>query len=141
MSNGTPVLTKTYTADAAIAANRIVAVGAADGSVAQGSAASDPLLGVSVLGATAAGDRVDVDVAGISAVEYGGNVTRGDQLTSDANGKAVAVTRHTHTENTAASYTQNATTGAAANVQVIGRALMSGVSGDIADVLLGPAYA
>ncbi len=56
---------------------------------------------------------------GISRVKAGGNITRGDLLTSDANGKAVAI-------------------GAVAgtNYNSIGRALASGVADDIIPVLL-----
>jgi hypothetical protein len=53
---------------------------------------------------------VTYGIAGKSKVQYGGTVTAGDKLASDANGKAVT-----------------ATTGQS----VVGIALVSGVSGDI----------
>ena len=58
-------------------------------------------------------------LTGISRVVLGGTVTRGGLITSDANGKGVAI-------------------GAVAgtNYNSIGRALASGVSGDIIPVLL-----
>lgn len=137
----TPSLIKNFTAEAAVALYRIVKFGAADGKVLQAAAAGDAMFGVSIQPGGAAIDaRCDVAVAGIADVEYGGNVTRGDALTADANGKAVAATRHTHTENTAGAYAQNATTGAAAAVRTIGVAMVSGVSGDIGQVLIAPGH-
>jgi hypothetical protein len=115
-------LQKNYTADAAIGAYRIVKFGSADGYIAQAAAATDLLMGVTDrVTAGAAGDRVDVIRSGIAEVEYGGNVTRGQKLTSDANGKAVA-----------------AAPSAGSNVQIIGIAEVSGVSGDIGSLLICP---
>ncbi|MBF0291136.1 MAG: DUF2190 family protein [Nitrospinae bacterium] len=130
----TPILIKNFTSDSAIAPYRIVAIGAADGSVKQASVSTDALLGVTdSLGSNSA-NRVDVIQMGVVNVEYGGNVTRGDLLTADANGKAVKATAHTHTENTAGAYAQNATTAAGSMKEIIGRAMVSGVSGDIGSV-------
>lgn len=113
-----PTLIVTFNAGAAIAANTLVALGAADGIVVSGSAATDPLIGITVLGADAAGDRVDVTMAGIEEVVYGGTVTRGDPLTTDASGRAI-----------------NATV---AGSRIIGYALESGVAGDICGILIAP---
>jgi hypothetical protein len=127
----TPILTKSFAADAEITPYRIVAIGAADGSVKQATASTDALIGVTdSLGSNSA-NRVDVILMGVANVEYGGNVTRGDDLTADSNGKAVKATAHAHTENTAGTYTQNATSGAASAARIIGVAMVSGVSGDI----------
>ena len=113
-----PILTENFTAGAAIAPYRIVKSGAADGDAIQAAAAADAMFGVSDdLGADAAGDRVDVHTAGTVEVEYGGAVTRGAQLTADADAKAV--------------------TGAAGN-RVVGVARVSGVAGDIGLVQLSP---
>lgn len=131
MSNPTLSLTKTYVADAAIARHRIVKFGATDGAVAQADGATAALLGISTEIPAAAAERVDVYLAGLVDVEYGGNVTRGDLLTSDANGKAIKATRHTHTENAAAAYEQNANTSVSTEVRTIGIAMVSGVAGDI----------
>lgn len=115
-------LDKCYTADAAIAPYRIAKFGAADGNVAQGAAATDLLIGVvGRVAVAAAGDRVDVSRSGIREVEYGGAVARGDQLTSDANGKAIT-----------------AAPTAGANVRTIGTAEVSGVLGDIGSLLIVP---
>jgi len=137
-----PTLTKNFVAEAAIAANIIVKQGTADGQVLAGAADTDFIFGVTgELGAAAANDRVDVIVAGIAEIEVGGAINRGDPVTTDANGKAVASTRHTHVENTAAAYVQNAVTNAASAERIIGFAMVNAVAGDIADVLLAPSLA
>lgn len=115
-------LVKTYIAGAAIVKHRIVKHGSGDRAAVQAAAATDLLLGVSdSLGADASGDPCDVIRSGIANVEYGGNVTRGQKLTADADGKAVA-----------------AAPAAGANAQIIGIAEVSGVSGDIGKVLIVP---
>lgn len=115
----TPVLTKAFNAGAAVAANRIVKHGADDGAAIQAAAATDKLLGVSTGITASTGERVDVIVVGLADVEYGGNVARGDLLTSDAQGRAIT-----------------AAPAAGANVRVIGVAWVSGVSGDIGSALI-----
>jgi hypothetical protein len=112
--------------------------GADDDTLALGTASTDTLVGVFQHTTEAAGEAARVMLTGISRVALGGTVTRGDRLTADANGKAVSAARHSHTENTAGSYTQNAATAAAAAVNTIGIALASGVAGDIVPVLLAP---
>ena len=112
---------RNYTAEAAIAAHRIVKPGATDGSVLQAAAATDALIGVTEGLAPEAGERVDTVKSGIADVEYGGAVTRGQLLTADADGKAVA-----------------AAPAAGANVRIIGVAEVSGVAGDIGQVLIAP---
>lgn len=119
MSN--PGFTKTRVAEGAIAARRIVKYGSADGLVAQASAATDAFMGVSERLSAADGERIDIVCTGMPEVEYGGNVTRGDWLTADADGKAV-----------------KANPAAGANNEVIGRADVSGVAGDYGRVLLAP---
>lgn len=114
-----PELIKAYTAGAAIAAHRIVVFGSADGAVIQAAASTDKLIGISEAFGAASGERIDIVRSGLADVEYGGSVTRGDMLTADANGKAVV-----------------AAPAAAVNAQVIGRAEVSGVAGDIGSVLI-----
>lgn len=112
------ILIKSFVPGAAIAGYRIVKHDTADTTVIQSAAAANSHIGVSSHpGAAATDDTVDVVVAGITEVECGGSVTRGVQLTSDADGKAVA--------------------GAAGN-RVVGVAMASGVSGDIIPVLISP---
>jgi hypothetical protein len=117
----TPTLTRTYNAGGTIAARRIVKFGNADHTVVQGAAATDAMIGVSADLGAGSGERIDVHLSGVAEVAYGGDVTRGALLTSDSNGAAVA-----------------AAPAAGANVAVIGRAMVSGVSGDVGLVLLGP---
>jgi hypothetical protein len=113
-----PILTENFTAGAVINPYRICKPGAADGAAIQAAAAADFSFGVSdSLGAAAIGDRVDIHTAGLVEVEYGAGVTRGAQLTSDADGKAVT---------------------AAAGNRTIGIARVSGVLGDICPVQLAP---
>lgn len=116
-----PLLTKSYKAEAAIAAYRIVKLGANDDQVLQASAVGDALIGLSNEVAAAINERQDVIQSGIGEVTCGGAVTRGDFLTSDANGKAVA-----------------AAPAAGVNNNVIGRALQSGVAEDVIRVLVAP---
>ena len=122
-SNFHPI--KNYDAGGTIENRRIVKFGTADHQVVKAAAATDTPIGVSHEpdndGAPGAGDRIDVALAGIVEVDYGGAVTRGDLLTSDANGKAVA-----------------AAPGAGANNGIIGIAEISGVDGDIGEVRIAP---
>lgn len=114
-----PMLTKNYRAEAAVAKRRIVKLGAADGAVVVGAAATDLIFGVSAEIDAAITERVDVHVVGVAEVEFGGTVTRGAAVTTDATGRAVA-----------------AAPGAGVNNRIIGFALVSAVVGDVAPVLL-----
>lgn len=117
-----PHLIKAFTAETAVSPCRIVKFGSADGAVVQGAAVTDLLIGVAdSLGQSTAGDRIDVVLSGIADVEFGGNVTRGQLVTADSNGKAVAAAPATGVNN-----------------QVIGRALVSAASGDIGPILIAP---
>lgn len=109
-------LIKTYDAGGAIGEHKIVKAGSADRTVVQAVAADVPF-GVSGRGAVASGGRVEVIRSGIAKVKYGGNVTRGALLASDANGDAVAAG-------------DNTTDG------IIGIAEISGVDNDIGEVLI-----
>lgn len=115
MSWRNPLLDKTFVAGGAIAPYRLVKFGSSDTTLLQAAAATDALLGVSGQIGAASGEVLDVTLVGIGEVEAGDNITRGNQLTSDASGKAVAAS--------------------AGNV-VIGKALMSAAAGDILPVLL-----
>jgi Uncharacterized conserved protein (DUF2190) len=118
---GNVILNKGGTAEASIAAYRIVKPGTSDGNYLQAAAATDFLVGVCESVGPAIGERVDVIKSGIADVEFGGTVTRGGPVTADASGKAVA-----------------AAPGAGSNVRIIGFAEVSAVSGDIAPVLIAP---
>lgn len=114
-------LVKSYTAGAAVAAYRIVKFGSADGEVIQGAAATDSLIGVSGELAAASGARIDINQGGMPDVEFGGSVTRGGPVTADADGKAVA-----------------AAPSAGSNARIIGFAVNSAASGDIAPIVFAP---
>ena len=114
-----PGLIKTFTAETAVTPYRIVKHGSADTSVVMATASTDSLLGVSCQIQGDLGKRVDIVLSDIADVEYGGDITRGDWLTSDANGKAVT-----------------AAPAAGVNANCIGRAMCSGVLGDIGGCML-----
>lgn len=106
-------------AGAAILPFHIVKHGAADGYAITAAAATDFTFGVSdSLGASAAGDPVDIIRGGIAEVIYGGTVTRGQALTSDDEGRAIA--------------------SAAESNRIIGFAEVSGVEGDRGSVFIAP---
>ena len=115
------LLIKAGIAAAIILPYRIVKFDAADATYAQTAAATDLSVGVCESVGPDKGETVDVIKAGIADVEYGGTVTRGQPLTSDAQGRAVA-----------------AAPTAGSNVRIIGFAEVSGVSGDIGAVLISP---
>ncbi|MDD9822304.1 MAG: DUF2190 family protein [Gammaproteobacteria bacterium] len=109
-----PGLLLAFVAGAAVSINRIVKL-SADGKVVHSTAAAaDAHIGVTNRPAES-GDRVDVAVTGVVAVECGAAVTRGAQLQSDATGKASP---------------------AAAGDRVVGIAMRTGAAGDIVPVLL-----
>jgi hypothetical protein len=116
-----PTLIRNFTAGAGgVAQYRIVKLGAGDGEVVAATAVGDTLLGVSVQpGAAAQGQRVDVVLAGVVEVSAGGAIARGDYLTTDASGRAVA-----------------AAPSAGVNNGIVGIALASAVSGDVIPCLL-----
>lgn len=113
---------KGHVAEAAVEACRIVKFGAADNQVVKGAAATDKLIGVAVASVDSAiGDVVDVIKVGPAEVRLGGAVTRGDLLTSDANGKAVVWNP-----------------AAGANARYIGIADASGVLDDVIPCTVNP---
>ena len=110
-----------FTANGAIPARTLVTLGAVDGEVKQASASTDTLIGVTTEIDAADGETVDVVMGDLAIVTYGGNVSRGDYLTSDASGHAVA-----------------AAPAAGTNAKIIGIALYSGVSGDQQGIMIAP---
>ena len=86
----------TYTAVGPVTGRRFVkfstTTNIGDTYVAQSSAAADLIIGVSAPNITVNdGDRVDVQHSGPGEVEAGAAITRGQMLTSDANGRAIPV--------------------------------------------------
>jgi len=122
MAGQTPTEINSYIAGAAITGRRIVKWGAADGQVVTGAGAgaAEFLMGIATNISVVAGEPVDIIQGGICAVEYGGTVTRGQPLTSDATGRAVV-----------------AAPAAGANNRIVGFAEVSGVVGDIGGCRLG----
>lgn len=112
-------LTKSYTAEAAIAAYSIVRVGAADFGVLQASAVGDSIIGVTTEIASLTGEVCDVVHSGIAEVKLAGAVTRGLPVTCNAAGLGVV-----------------AAPAAGTNNRIIGYAQVSGVAGDVIPVLL-----
>jgi hypothetical protein len=119
MGRTTNGLIKSRTATTAIPAYRFVKEGPADGTGVPAVDATAAIIGVSSELDTAVGERASVQQAGnVAEILYGGNVTRGDYLTADAQGRAVSTT----------------TTGA----RYGGTAEVSGVLGDIGTVVVAP---
>ena len=107
------------TAEGAINKYSIVKFGANDYGVLQAGASTDKILGVTTEIAAASGEPCDVITDGFASLALGGTVTRGDWLTSDASGNAVTAAPST-----------------GVNAQVVGKALQSGVAGDVIEVLV-----
>lgn len=79
-------------AGAAITAYRFVKValdGSSNGTVSPASSEGELVLGVATAAASASGDEVLVAVSGYTLVDFGGTVALGQQITTDANGKAI----------------------------------------------------
>ena len=121
MAGLTPGMAKNFKAEAAVTKPRFVNFGAADTRVVLGAASTDAIIGVSSEVDAAINGPCDVFFSGMPEIEYGGNVTRGDWLTSDATGRAVA-----------------AAPGAGVNANVGGKAMVSGVVGDIGVIFIAP---
>lgn len=90
MAGPNPTLSKTYLSGAAVGANKLVKMGAADEKVIEATDGSVPIIGVSLHATTGADQRIEVQVAGIATVKSGGAVGRTDYVTAGAAGVAVA---------------------------------------------------
>ncbi len=85
----TPIFTKSFRTGAAAIVGYLIIKFGAGGFAEVASAPTDPLIGAAgALGAPANG-MVDVDEAGWSEVRAGGNISWGDPLTTNNQGKAV----------------------------------------------------
>lgn len=114
-----PGTTRNYNATAAVPAFTLVKPGSNDGEVVPAAASTDDVIGASTGIDVASGEPCDVIHEGIASVKLGGTVARGKFVTSDANGCGVLAAPATGT-----------------NASVAGKALQSGVSGDVIEVLL-----
>lgn len=88
-----PTLIRSYPCSADVAPFRIVKFSdvSATSSIAIAAAATDPLWGVSDAMGGKQGGMADVIVDGFADVQLGAGVSAGQPLTSDANGKAIAL--------------------------------------------------
>jgi|SRR5450830_49633 len=114
-------LAKSFKAEGAIPAFTIFKSGSVDGNILASAGPTDRLLGVTTDIAAAINERCDGILSGVADVLYGGAVTRGDQLTADASGRAVT-----------------AAPAAGVNNRIIGMALVSGVLGDVGQCTIFP---
>lgn len=104
---------RNFDTSAAIEANRIVAL-TGNTLVAHATASTTGVIGISDTGADD-GQRVDVVMSGSMDVTYGGTVAAGAWLVADAEGRAVSGAKSGNT---------------------VGIALVSGVLGDLGEVLI-----
>jgi hypothetical protein len=120
MIGQTTGIEKSVKCTAAIAAAFTIGkFGSDDDTFSLATASTDLLVGVFQHTTANAGDQVRVMLDGITRIKLGGNVTRGNPITSDGSGQGVA-----------------AAPSAGSNVRIIGFALASGVSGDIVPMLI-----
>lgn len=110
-----PLLPLSRTAGGAIAPYRFCKA-STDGKVLQNDSATGAVQGVNGPNAQTSGEVFTMQCAGIVPIEYGGNVTNGNKLTSNADGKAVVATE---------------------GDDVFGRAMEDGDSGTHGSILLG----
>lgn len=113
------LLSKTFTAGAAIGANKLVKMGAADGAVIEAVDGAASIVGVAPDVDTASGARIDVQMIGIAKVKSGGTIVRGGLVTASTAGVAVA-----------------SAPAAGVNSYVAGFAMESCASGDLFGVML-----
>lgn len=105
---------KSLVAQAAVGAYLIVKPGTADFTALPAAAATDLLLGSADSLDKATGEMVDLDLRPLAEVKLGAAVTRGQPLTSNAAGKAIA-----------------AAPAAGSNVRIIGFAMENGAADDV----------
>jgi hypothetical protein len=116
-------LIKSFVADAAIRGNRIVAFHATKQAGVEAAAATAVMLGVSSAPGAKAGGVVDVTQLGLAEVVAGGNLARGARVTSDAEGRAVAVP---------------APAAQAVTVSVVGNVQAAAAEGDVVEIVVAP---
>lgn len=119
-----PLLIKALTASALIAACRIVVQDGDASALPAGADLAAIPFGVSEKGGAAeAGSRVDVVTHGFAPIEFGGNVSFGDPLTSDADGRAIVAAPAPGTE-----------------IAIVGYAVSSGDADTIGSLRLAPGF-
>ena len=118
MSN--PGMIRGHIAQGPISQHELVTFGSSDEFVARATEASKAFGVCGQPGNSVLGDHVDVIESGVAEVKFGGAVSAGDALKSDANGQAVA---------------------ASAGDSVVGFALQDAVAGDIGLMHVAPVMA
>lgn len=108
-------------AGAAITQYRAVKLTTADRKVVIATGITDKIIGICQDDPAADNDPADIACFGVAKWQYGGTITRGDLLGTDASGKADSIAAGTDT-----------------TVYVVGIALESGVLDDIRQVLMLP---
>lgn len=116
-------LIKSFIADAAIRSNRIVAFHPSRQAAIEAASAVAALIGVSTSVGAIAGGPVDVVQQGPTDVLAGGTLARGAFVTSDDQGRAVAIP---------------ARGAQAVTVAVIGQVMATAVEGDIVPIMVAP---
>lgn len=109
-------LIKTFRAPVAIAGYTIVTFAVGINAVETADAVGDALIGITTSIGSQDNGRCDVIMAGVSEVKIGGNVSKGDVLTTDASGHAITATQATD--------------------RVIGLAMADAIANDIAPILV-----
>jgi hypothetical protein len=116
-------LIRSFLANADIRGHRIVAFHATKQAATEAASNTAALLGVSTSPGASAGAMVDVVPLGLSEVVAGGNLVRGARVTSDAEGRAVAVP---------------APGAQAVTVSVVGIVQAAAAEGDIVEIVVAP---
>ncbi len=132
-----PVLIKSFTASSDIGAYHFV-VAKADGTVAQASDGSKPILGAIDRNAASAGQTVDVVLLGVVEVEAAGAISAGTEVTVNEHGQAVAVAATAASGSETQSQDESGTAqGASATSAAVGLAVSTTTSaGEYVSVLL-----
>lgn len=109
-------LIKSFYAEGTLAGRKLVTFGTGKLKVKQATAATDALLGITTQIGSESNGRVDVIFSGITEAIAGGNISKGEVLTSDGNADVITATQ--------------------ASDRVIGIALEDAVAGDFVSVLI-----
>ncbi|PZA12460.1 DUF2190 domain-containing protein [Rhodopseudomonas palustris] len=114
-------LIKSFVADAAIRGYRIAAFHATKQAVVEAASNVAAVIGISTSTGAKAGGVVDVVQQGLAEVVAGGVLARGAEVTSDAEGRAVALP---------------APSGTAKTVRTIGQVQAAAVEGDVVPIVV-----
>lgn len=132
-----PVLIKSFEAGSDIGGHHFVVV-QADGTVAQASDGSKPILGVIDRTGASSGQTVDVVLLGVAEVEAAGAISAGTEVTVNEHGQAVTVSATAASGSETQSQDESGTAqGASATSVAVGLAVSTTTSaGEYVSVLL-----